>query len=272
MRRSLRLVLLVGLTGVMVAPLVASPASGKSTVDDVLVEVWLFPQAVPATTKTSSLNFKIGLDVASSSGVPHEITARISLPGGLRWGSDAPDPTEGCTGTAPAVCTVTMQSNPVGTVGTGWVWDVVAERVGFYEISATVESAEADPNLSNNSHTFRFEVTQASRGGGGPAGGGGGASVSASTVKLKPQKPKAGSVVTASVGVTAGGSPVRPIRLSCAGTVGGARLAGTPRPAAGKATCLYRTPKAARGKTLRGIIAFTAKGKKVSRRFAAKLG
>jgi hypothetical protein len=144
----------------------------------------------------------------------------------------------------------------------------VADRAGPYVVTSSVESSEPDPNPSNNTSTFRFEV--AASGGSGPTRGG--TAVSAGAVKLTPKRPKAGTVVVASVRVTAGGSPVRPTGLSCAGTISGAKVVGTPRSAAGTAACRYRTPKAAKGKTIRGTISFTARGKKFTKRFAAKLG
>jgi hypothetical protein len=268
MRRPWRLAFLVGVVTLMLVSGITPAASGRSNADDLTIGAYLLPQG--SGTRTRALNFQIGVEIASSSGVQRQITVRISLPAGLRWGNDGPDPSEGCTVSDPAVCTTTTQPNPVGTLGAGWVWDVVAERTGFYVVPASVESAEPDPNTSNNSIMFRFEVAQASGGGGGS--GGGGSSVSASTVKLKPRKAKAGNVVAASVRVAAGSTSVRPTRLSCAGTIGGAKVAGTPRAATGTATCLYRTPKTAKGKTLRGTISFTAGGKRLTRRFAVRLG
>ncbi|HUF75777.1 MAG TPA: hypothetical protein VMM35_05830, partial [Longimicrobiales bacterium] len=55
-------------------------------------------------------------------------------------------------------------------------------------------------------------------GGGGGGSGGGGTGVSASAAKLTPAKPKAGSAVTATVRVTAGGAPIRPTGIACAGS------------------------------------------------------
>jgi len=226
-------------------------------------------------TQTNSPNFRIDVEIESSSSVEQSITIRVGLPDGLRWGTDAPDPGEGCTGTAPAICATKMQPNEVGTIGGGYRWDVVADRPGVYEITASVEPIEPDPDLSNNTDTFRFEVVQPTLGGGGAgggSGGGGGVSASASAVKLTPAKPKAGSLVSASVRVTAGGAPVRPTGIACAGTIGTAKFKGTGKAASGSATCSYRTPKSAKGKTLRGSISFRARGTKFTRKFSARLG
>jgi hypothetical protein len=169
-----------------------------------------------------------------------------------------------------------MQPNEVGTIGAGYLWDVVADRAGVYEITASVEPTEPDPELSNNTDTFRFEVTQPTSGGGGTggggSGGGGAVSASAGAVKLTPAKPRAGSLVTATVRVTAGGAPVRPTGLTCAGTIGSAKLKGTGKTASGSATCVYRTPKSAKSKTLRGSVSFIARGTKFTKRFSARLG
>jgi hypothetical protein len=94
----------------------------------------------------------------------------------------------------------------------------------------------------------------------------------AGAVKLIPAKPKAGSLVSASVRVTAGGAPVRPTGIACAGTIGTAKLKGTGKATSGSATCSYRPPKSAKGKTLRGTVSFRARGTKFTRKFSARLG
>ena len=215
---------------------------------------------------TTSLNFQIFVEVASSGGVEQRFTARIRLPSGLRWGADGPDPGEGCTGTEPAVCSQQMQRNQVGTVGGGWVWDIVAERGGFYEVTATVQPERPDPNASNNMVTFRFEVRRPTSGGGGTA-----SPATASAVKLVPARPKAGSTVAANVRVSAGGTRLRPSRLRCVGNVGGVKVNGVARAGSGIATCRYRLPRAGKGQTFRGTISFTARGRSFTRRFAARL-
>jgi hypothetical protein len=217
---------------------------------------------------TTSLNFQIFVEVASSGGVEQRFTATIRLPSGLRWGADGPDPGEGCTGTEPAVCSQQMQRNQVGTVGGGWVWDVVAERGGFYEVTATVQPERPDPNASNNTVTFRFEVRRPTSGGG---GGGTASAATASAVRLVPARPRAGSIVAANVRVSAGGTRLRPSRLRCVGSVGGVRVNGIARAGSGTASCRYRLPRAGKGKTFRGTISFTARGRSFTRRFAARL-
>jgi len=92
------------------------------------------------------------------------------------------------------------------------------------------------------------------------------------TPSLAQPKPiYAGSIVTASVRIVLGGTPVRPRRVTCPGTIGGARVRGVPKATRGKASCTYRTTIAAKGLTLRGAVSFTARGERYVRRFAAKL-
>lgn len=188
---------------------------------------------------------------------------------------DAPDPSEFCSGTA----STTECQTPL-TIGTdpsrrsvGWTWDVVADRAGSYILRAeVVQTSVFDPDFSSNTASVTVVVSEGSGGAGGGSSAGATTTVSTSTVKLSPAKPTAGPLVTASVRVTADGSPVRPAGVACSGTLGGAKVKGTPKAAAGAAACSYRTPKAARGKTLKGAISFTARGKKFTKRFTAKLG
>jgi hypothetical protein len=92
------------------------------------------------------------------------------------------------------------------------------------------------------------------------------------TPSLAQPKPiYAGSIVTASVRIVLGGTLVRPMRVTCPGTIGGARVRGVPNATRGKASCTYRTTIAAKGLTLRGAVSFTARGERYVRRFAAKL-
>jgi hypothetical protein len=264
MRRHCRLVLASTLVASALAVAGASTARGEGAADDVSLAVGLEMSQSPS--ETTSLNFKIFVEVSSAGGVEQRFTATIRLPAGLRWGADGPDPSEGCSGTEPAVCTQTMQRNQAGTVAGGWTWDVVAERAGAYEITATVQPERPDPNVANNTSTLRFEVRPRTSGGGGTASG-----VAASSVKLVPTRPRAGSVIAASVRVSAAGTGVRPSNIRCRATVGGAGLPVTARAGVGIATCLVRSPKTAKGKTLRGTISFAAAGRTFTRRFAARL-
>ena len=93
----------------------------------------------------------------------------------------------------------------------------------------------------------------------------------ASAAKLAPVRPRAGRPVTATVRVTLGGAPVRPARVACAGRIGKAKLKGKPSAARGVARCVYRPPRAAKGKRLTGSVSFTAVGTRFAKRFSARL-
>jgi hypothetical protein len=93
----------------------------------------------------------------------------------------------------------------------------------------------------------------------------------ATSASTQPKPVRAGSIVTASVRVVLDGTRVRPIRVACAGTIGGERARGTPKATRGKASCIYRTTTAATGLTLRGAVSFTARGERYVRRFAVRL-
>lgn len=81
----------------------------------------------------------------------------------------------------------------------------------------------------------------------------------------------AGSTVTASVRIVLGGKLVWPSGVRCIGTIGDAKVRGVPKAKRGLASCIYRTPRTAKGKTLRGTVSFTARGERYVRRFFARL-
>jgi hypothetical protein len=220
------------------------------------------------TVTVHALKFFGGVRVLGISGADMSTaTVRIELPSGLSWGADAPRPSEGCTEGQMVVCqTRPVAVNDQAHPDVEWVWDITAASPESYVIKAEITNTSApDDNLANNSLAVTVLVAPTS-------GGDSNASVTASTVKLTPLRPKAGSALVAAVGVTAAGAPVRPTRIACAGTLAGARLTGTPRASRGSATCIFHPPKSAKGKTLRGSISLTAHSKRLTRLFAAKLG
>jgi hypothetical protein len=269
---TLRLLVPVAVVGLTVA----TAGSARMAADDVIALARFHDQVGTTTEKTG---FQIEVGVQSTSGVLQAIVVRTTLGPGVRWGNDPPDPTEDCTTANPAVCTTTMRANEVGTIERGWAWDVVVDGPGTYEITAAVEPEQSDPDLSNNTATFRFLVVAPSGGGsggggtGGGSGGGGGnaASVLASAVKLAPAKPKAGSTVVASVRVTRGGSSVRPTRVACSASIGGVKVKGGAKAKSGAASCLFKTPKSGKGKTMLGSVSFKAGGQSFTKRFSARL-
>jgi hypothetical protein len=210
------------------------------------------------STAMHHLAFRAGVNVASTGPDEANVRVRFELPAGLHWGFDLPDPTENCTATITIAECRTPQ--PLFTVfpNVGWAWDVFADAPGTYVLKgAVIESSAADPDPSDNAASVTVVVTQPT--------------VAASAVKISPARPRAGSVVSARVGVTAEGVATTPSGVRCAGTVGARRIAATASASNGTATCRYRTPKAGRRKTLRGTISFTAEGAQLTRQFAVRL-
>jgi thermitase len=93
----------------------------------------------------------------------------------------------------------------------------------------------------------------------------------ASAARLTPRKPRAGRKVVATVAVVADVDPVRPSGVACAGLIGKAKVKGKPGRASGLAKCTFKTPRAAKGKRLKGSVSFTAREKRFTKRFSVKL-
>lgn len=236
------------------------------------------PTLIPSggTATVTSKNFYVFLDLSLISAVPGNARARVELGGGLQWGSDSPDPSEKCTSTATTGECDSGDLQPIsGGNASAWFWDVVAPGSGTYTFRGEiVQSADVDPDTSNNSSQITIVVNDQSGGGSGGGGGGSGQSTEAkaSAVKVSPARPKAGSTVVASVRVTKAGSPVRPSGITCAASVGGTKMKGGARAASGVASCLFKTPKRAKGQTLAGRLSFRAGGTSFTKRFGVKLG
>jgi hypothetical protein len=255
------------LTGAAAAPAHRDAAADVS-IDIAVGTVDGTPQGTPklitrgGTADSSSLSFKTGIWLENVGPDPTaNVSFRFVLPSGLRWGNEAPSPSEGCTRTsAGAECSAPRALNPAnpGDQTALWKWDVIADAPGSYVLHAEILSASpSDPNSSNNSSSVTVVVTQ---------------TVKATAVKLSPTRPKAGAVVTARVGVAADGSPVTPTSITCAGKIGGTTVAGRSQAAAGAAICRYRTPRIAAGKVLRGAVTALLPGAtSIAKRFAVKL-
>ena len=229
------------------------------------------------TRRDFAVHAEISLITSAAGGRPK---IRFELGGGLRWGADDPDPTEGCTNTpTTADCTLDVDLQPItGQTSGGWSWNAVAPQNGTYTFSGEiVELAEPDPVPANNSATITIVVNEGTGGGSGPGGGGSGGggeggSVVSAAAKVTPSKPKAGATLVATSRVTRGGSPIRPSGVACSASVGGTKLRTVPKAASGIASCLVKTPKSARGKRLTGSISFRAGGRAFAKPFAARLG
>ena len=245
----------------------ASTAGAAPTATDLALLVHI-PRGKISSTQVRP-NFSLAVVVESTRGADEVVTVRIGLPSGLHWGTNGPDASEGCAGDSPSVCSRKLAVSQGGGFSAHWDWSVVATQPGNYEITATVEGEQEDPDTSNNTSTVRFEVVAGGVSGG---GGSGSSAAKASAVKLSPTKPKAGSTLVASVRVTQGGSPIRPAGISCAASFGGAKVKGGAKAASGLASCLFKTPKSAKGKAMTGSIAFRAGGTAFTKRFATTLG
>jgi len=229
------------------------------------------------TRKTFVVHAEVDLISFAPGGRP---TFRLELGQGLTWGDDSPDAPDGCTNTpTTGLCKLPIDLLPnAGQSAVNYYFDVVAAQNGSYSYTGEIVSADdTDPVTTNNSSAITIAVNETTGGGGGSGGGGGGnsgggsAKASAGSVKLFPAKPTAGSRVVVSVRVTKGGSPVRPSGITCAASLGGVKAKGGPKAASGVASCLFKTPKSAKGKTLAGSISFRAGGSSFTKRFAVKL-
>jgi len=258
----------LAVVAVLAASQAASARPQTHIVDDVRAEICVaFGQSCFAgVTSRNQLFFGIVVSAHSGSGVIQSVRLTIQLPPGLSWGSNAPRAAQGCSGTSPAVCTRELTRSEVGGVGESWVWSVVAERAGTYEIRASVTPTETDPDLTNNNVTFRVTVAPPTapppptR-----------PQVSASAVSIAPKRPRAGSTVAATVRARAGGASVRPTAVRCTATVGALRVRGSGGAKNGTATCVYRTPRGTAGRTLKGTISFRVRGTLITRRFSVGL-
>jgi hypothetical protein len=249
----------------------AAPAAADLQLDiGASTNVTQNPPVTPngGSVTVTAVNFRVDVGVSLVTLTPARATVRLTLDDRLRWGAnDAPDPSEGCTSTpTTALCETPELQSSGGQSAFGWNWPVSAPGAGSYSYRAEIaQASDTDPVSGNNASAITIVVTPATP----PPQP---TAVAAGRPKVSPAKPKAGSVVSASVRVTAGGAAVRPTRVACAGSIGTAKVAGSARAAAGLARCTYRTPRSAKGKTLRGAVSLTARGTRFTRRFSAKLG
>jgi hypothetical protein len=95
--------------------------------------------------------------------------------------------------------------------------------------------------------------------------------VTAFTTSPKPAK--AGRTFSVSLGATENdtGAPVHSGTVSCAASLAGKRVVAVRHVVAnGVATCVYRIPRTAKGRSIRGTITLTVQGTQVTRPFSAK--
>lgn len=273
-----------GICSAVLAGIVVASAGGAPSAVDVQVDVGastsvrgtLAPNG--STVSVPSLDFYVFVEVSLITPAAASAGVAVQLGDGLVWGEDEPDATEGCTSTSTTGTCRTPPLEPItGRSSVGWYWQVKAPQPGTYSFGARiVEASDADPEPANDASSIAIVVSPSSGGGeGGGSGDGGGGSrsaVSVGSVRIAPARPRAGSSVSATARVSAGEVALRPGRVTCTGSIGTARVTGAPRAAVGTATCTYRTPRSAKGKSLRGAVAVTARGQRFTRRFAVRLG
>lgn len=215
------------------------------------------PVGERVTTNVSGLRFYLTVIVGfESSREPASATFRLELPDGIRW-TDLLKPSERCTTTTSAVlCETTLDDATTGQFDS-WAWRVVASRPGSYTFKATItEMSAPDARPSDNDTSLTVAVSEG---------------VTLGAPRMTPAKPTAGALVAATVRVTSGGRPVRPSCVGCTGSIRGRTIRGVAKVSTGSATCSYRPPKTAKGKTLRGSISITARGERFRKSFSAKL-
>jgi hypothetical protein len=247
---------------------VVSSASGAASSASISVNVVLVkspgaePTVVPngQSITVTGPAFLAGMGIGNVGPGSATVHVRLELPPGLHWGSDLPDPAESCTSTAATGDCTPVVDLSGSNLAVGWAWDIVADAPGAYPLKASViSSTTSDPDTSDNAATVTVIVEAKAP------------KVTAGAARVSPAKPRAGSTVVARVGVTADANAVRASNAACTATVGARRVAAKVRAALGVVTCTVRTPRSARGKTLRGTIAFSVQGTRLARRFSARL-
>jgi hypothetical protein len=194
--RVIGLALACALTGPFApSPAPAASAASSNVLVNVAVGVDVRAPVIPrgGSATVGSLAFKAGASVETiGPDSADNVSIRLLLPAGLRWGTDLPDATENCTATPnTAECRpgfILDPQNP-GMRAAGWIWDVVAETPGSYQLRAELISSSADdPDPSDNTSLVTVVVARA---------------IAAGAARITPARPRAGAVVSARVAVQA---------------------------------------------------------------------
>jgi hypothetical protein len=90
---------------------------------------------------------------------------------------------------------------------------------------------------------------------------------------LSPKPARAGKPFSASLAATESDTagPVTTGTVTCSATIAGKHIAATHRVANGIATCMWRIPKTAKKKTIRGTITLTVQGVALTKSFSSKI-
>ena len=135
-----------------------------------------------------------------------------------------------------------------------------ADRPGSYTVVVrATELTATDPNPANNTASLIIAV-QAPR-------------PTAKGFAISPAKPRAGAPLKVSYAITeqATGQALVPSAVRCSATLGAAKVGGRGSVRGARATCTFRPPSSARGKTMRGRVTATVAGTKLVKAFAVKL-
>ena len=257
----------VAVLGAGIALVVATTSTARTAANDVGIQVGIGSLGVIENDKTTvPRDFSLSVVVAGDAPAP--VTVDIKSSPALQLGTPAPGSAGTCSGTSELICNGALDQTAGGTYAL-WSWRVISAEPGAYVITASATSPEADPD--HRITVERFLPGCAADSGGGGGGGGGGSSVTASRAKLSPARPKAGRSVVATVRVTKDGSAVRPSRVTCAAKAGTTTLKGKAKAASGSASCTFKTPASAKGKSLHGTVTVSALGKTIRRTFSAGL-
>jgi hypothetical protein len=234
------------------ATVVIDGASAKraATVD---LEVSFITVGDPAQ-RTAKAPFSVRIGIGNNGPDTSHVRLRLLLPAGIRLVEGAP---LGCTGTSDLSCEAL--DAPSGYNVDGRV-TVVADAPGSYTfVARLVELSATDSNPANNEASLTVNVVQPQRA----------RTLVATSVALKPAKPRAGSPFTVSLRVIDGtaGRGVVPAAARCSASPGRARA----RVLGGRATCTVTTSAQAAGKTVRGVLTAIVGERRLSKRFSIRL-
>jgi hypothetical protein len=206
--------------------------------------------------RTAGAPFSVRIGIGNNGPDSSHVRLRLLLPAGIRLVEGAP---LGCTGTSDLSCEAV--DAPSGYNVDGRV-TVVADAPGSYTfVARLVELTATDSNPANNEASLTVKVVRGRT----PVA----RTLVASSVALKPARPRAGSPFTVSLGITDGtsGRGVVPAGARCSASLGRARA----RVVSRRAACTVTTPARAAGKTLRGVLTAIVGDRRLSKRFSIRL-
>lgn len=244
-------VTIAGIATVALAVVSGLPARASATAD--LQIQWIFlPGQAGHPPATAGQPFQLTIEITNSGPDPSHFRVQIHVPAGVHYVSG-----QGCTGTG-ADLTCDDGTAPSGFDGSGGI-TFATDKPGDYTFGAQLaELTATDPNPANNQASVSITV------------GAGEQALTAGKVNVAPAKPRAGVKFVASVRVTDknSGTGVAPTGARCTASPGRARA----RVAGERAVCTVTTPRAARGRVVRGTLTAIIGDRRLSKRFSVRLG